>query len=297
MAARKAPRRVVPRCAVPRSVVVTGGSGGIGREIVARFLADGSRVVNLDRLPPPGRRHPRTRFVAVDLLDVPAIRAAFAEADEFFEGRAPDVLVCAAAIGQTHHLLEVQPDEVDRVMGVNVRGTLFCAQEAALRMRGAGAGRIVVVTSVAAYQAWAQEPLYNVSKGAQHALVQTLAVELAPFNVQVNAVAPGVVAAQSQGMSGNRARPEILRHYHERIPAGRFCTPAEVAEAIWTLSHATYMTGQALTLDGGLMANGLAYIGTLKDEVLARLDRTLPAPPAPLTAPGRRGGGRPGKRR
>lgn len=274
----------MPSAKLPRRVVVTGGSGGIGRDIVARFRAEGCHVVNLDRLPPPeapARARGREQFIAVDLLDVGAIRGAFAAVDEAWRGKPPDVLVCAAAIGMTHHLLEVKPEDVDRVLGVNVRGTLFCAQESALRMRraagGQGAGRIVIVTSVSAYQAWAQEPLYNVSKGAQHALMQTLAVELAPFNIQVNAVAPGVVEVNSQGMSGNRARPEVLRHYHERIPAGRFCTPAEVAEAIWTLSNATYMTGQALTLDGGLMANGLAYIGSLKDDMLARLD----GPPKP----------------
>ncbi len=270
----RAPMSSVSR---PNRVVVTGGSGGIGREIVARFVREGCNVVNLDRMPP--QEDPigaQGAFVAVDLLDVAAIRAAFARIDELFDGQAPDALVCGASVGMTQHVLEVQPEDVDRVMGINIRGSLFCAQEAALRMRVAGSGRIVVITSVSAYQAWAQEPLYNISKAAQHALMQTLAIELAPFNIQVNAVAPGVVEVKSQGMSGNRARPDVLRHYHERIPAGRFCTPQEVAEAIWMLSQATYMTGQALTLDGGLMANGLAYVGTLRDDVLARLGRSLP---------------------
>ena len=208
-------------------------------------------------------------------MDVQAILAAFDATDTHFAGEAPEVLVCAAAIGMTHHLLEVQAEDVDRVLGLNVRGTLFCAQQAALRMRRAGGGRIVIVTSLCAYQAWAQEPLYCISKAAQHSLMQTLAVELAPFNIQVNAVAPGVVEVKSQGMSGNRARPEVLAHYLDRIPARRFCTPEEVAEAIWMLGQATYMTGQALTLDGGLMANGLGYIGSMRDEVLARLSSAL----------------------
>lgn len=266
----------------PRRVVVTGGSGGIGREIVRRFVDAGCEVVNLDRLPPPapppavGTGGGSSRFIGVDLLDVEAIRAAFREADAHFQGLAPDVLVCGAAIGLTQHALEVAPEDMDRVMGVNVRGTFFCVQESAFRMRRAGAGRIVVITSVSAHQAWAQEPLYNISKAAQHALVQTMAVELAPFNIQVNAVAPGVVETQGQGMSGNRARPDVLRHYHDIIPARRFCTPQEVAEATWVLAHATYMTGQALTIDGGVLANGLAYIGSLRDEVLARLASKFP---------------------
>ena len=260
----------------PVRVVITGGSGGIGREIVARFLDEGCHVVNLDRLAPAEPPMPGCDFVAVDLLDVAAIRAAFAQIDSHFDGQAPDVLVCGAAIGMTHHALEVQPEDMDRVMGINVRGTFFCAQEAAFRMRRANAGRIVVITSLCAHQAWAQEPLYNISKAAQHGMVQTLAVELAPFNIQVNAVAPGVVEVKSQGMSGNRARPEILQHYHDIIPARRFCTPQEVAEAIWMLGKVTYMTGQAITIDGGVMANGLAYIGSLRDDVLARLESKFP---------------------
>lgn len=260
----------------PRRVVVTGGSGGIGREIVARFLDEGCQVVNLDRLPPAEPSAPDCEFIAVDLLDVAAIRTAFVTADGLFGGQAPDMLVCGAAIGMTHHALEVQPEDMDRVMGINVRGTFFCAQEASFRMRRAKAGRIVIITSLCAYQAWAQEPLYNISKAAQHGMVQTLAVELAPFNIQVNSVAPGVVEVTSQGMSGNRARPEVLQHYHDIIPARRFCTPQEVAEAVWMLGQATYMTGQAITLDGGVMANGLAYIGSLRDDVLARLESKFP---------------------
>lgn len=259
-----------------KRVVITGGSGGIGREVVARFLDEGCHVINLDRLAPVEPPAQGRDFIAVDLLDVAAIRAAFLQADGLFGGQTPDVLVCAAAIGMTHHVLEVQPEDVDRVMGINIRGTLFCAQEAAFRMRRACSGRIVIITSISAYQAWAQEPLYCISKAAQHGMVQALAIELAPFNIQVNAVAPGVVEAKSQGMSGNRARPEVLQHYHDIIPARRFCTPQEVAEAIWMLGQATYMTGQAITIDGGLMANGLAYIGSLRDDVLARLEAKFP---------------------
>lgn len=262
-----------------KRVVVTGGSGGIGREIVARFLAEGCQVANVDRHPPADTDVNGAAFVLVDLLDVAAIRAAFLNIDALFAGKAPDVLVCAAAIGMTHHMLEVQPEDVDRVMGINVRGTLFCAQEAALRMRRAHAGRIVIITSVSAYQAWAQEPLYCISKAAQHGLMQSLAVELAPFNIQVNAIAPGIVEVKSRGMSGNRARPEILQHYLDIIPVRRFCAPQEVAEAAWVLGQATYMTGQAITIDGGAMANGLSYIGSLRDDVLARLDERFPTSP------------------
>lgn len=248
----------------PQRVIVTGGSGGIGRSIVSRFLAGESQVLNLDRVPSDrGNSESITEgFVHVDLVDAGCVRTAFEEADRFFGGQSPDVLVCAAAISMKQRFLDVEPADFDRVFGINVRGTLFACQEAARRMRAKGAGRIVIVTSISAVQGWAEEPLYCISKAAQSSMVSTLAVELAPFGILVNGIAPGVIDVSSREMSGSRARPDVLRHYYERIPLGRLGSPQEVAEAIWYLSQSTYMTGQTLYLDGGFMATGLGYIGT-----------------------------------
>lgn len=264
--------------AAGKRVVITGGSGGIGQIIVQRFLAAGANVVNLDMAPPQHtqRRRRGPHFIAVDLNDVSAIRRAFAEVDDQFEGQSPGVLVCAAAIGMTHHFLEIEARDVDSVMNINVRGTLFCCQEAALRMRAQRAGHIIVVTSISAVQGWAQEPLYCISKAAQTSIVQSLAVELAPFGVLVNGVGPGVIDVKSRGMSGNRARPEILQHYLDRIPIGRMGSPEEVAETIWYLSGVTYMTGQTIYMDGGFLVAGLGYIGSLGESVLERLKNNLP---------------------
>jgi len=267
---------------IPRRIVVTGGSGGIGRRIVARFLQEGAQVVNLDVSRPRGRSATgglagdgkraaggRLRTVVADLADPSAVTPAFDAMDDFFAGRAPDALVCAAAIAPKGHLLDVQAADIDRVMAVNVRGTLLVCQQAAKRMQAQRSGRIVVITSIAALQAWANEPLYCISKAAQMAIVQSLAVELAPFNVLVNGVGPGIIDTSGDGMSGNRARPEITRHYRERIPLDRFGTPAEVAEAVWFLTGATYLTGQTLYLDGGFMASGLGYFGSMREEIVA----------------------------
>lgn len=260
----------------PQRIIVTGGSGGIGRSILSRFMVGGSQVLNLDRVPPEPTHAELAAagFVRVDLADARGVRTAFNEADRHFGGQAPDVLVCAAAISMKQRFLDVEPADFDRVFGINVRGTLFACQEAARRMRAKGAGRIVIVTSISAVQGWAEEPLYCISKAAQSSMVSTLAVELAPFGILVNGVAPGVIDVRSREMSGSRTHPDVRRHYHERIPLGRFGSPKEVAEAIWYLSHSTYMTGQTLCLDGGFMATGLGYISSREDATSAPLGIT-----------------------
>jgi NAD(P)-dependent dehydrogenase (short-subunit alcohol dehydrogenase family) len=266
-------------------VLVTGGSGGIGHDIVKRFAADGAHVINLDRAAPRRKagHDARVDFVSVDFADASAVAPAFEQADRLWRGRAPDVLVCGAAIGMTHHLLEVKPQDIDRILAINVRGTLQCCQEAARRMHAQGAhravaGRIVVITSLAAVTAWAQEPLYGISKAAQLGLVQALAIELAPLNIVVNAVGPGIVQVKSKGMSGNRSRPEIVQHYLDAIPLRRMAEPREIADAIAYLARATYATGQTLYVDGGFLASGLAYIGSLREDVMSRLSRGGVAP-------------------
>lgn len=268
----------VPESVAGKRVVITGGSGGIGRFIVAHFARHGCQVVNLDRSAPAVESPaPKAHWVSCDLSDPDSIAAAFVSIDNYFESRAPDLIICAAAIGLTHHFLEISAHDIDRVMSINVKGTLLAAQQAARRMCAQNAkGHIVIITSVSAAQGWAQEPLYCISKAAQMSMVQSLAVELAPFGILVNGIGPGVIDADSQEMSGNRAHKEIEQHYLDRIPLRRMGSPEEVAETIAYLGSVTYMTGQTLYMDGGLLASGLNYIGPIRDEVLDRLKKAGP---------------------
>jgi NAD(P)-dependent dehydrogenase (short-subunit alcohol dehydrogenase family) len=139
-----------------------------------------------------------------------------------------------------------------------------------MRGAGRGGGHIVVVTSVAAEQAWAGETVYCATKAAQRALVQGMAVELAPFGILVNALGPGIVEHASAGMARTRDDGEVLRHDLDRTPLGRFGSPEEMAEAAWFLAHATWMTGQTVYVDGGFLAAGLAYFGGAKAALAAR---------------------------
>ena len=251
----------------PRRIVITGGSGGIGRVIASAFTSAGALVVNLDLQPGAEARNlcgDNLCTIATDLADPGSIEAAFAEADRLFAGAAPQVLVCCAAVGAANHFLDVPLPEFDRLLAVNVRGTFLACQAVARRMRTAGRGRIVVITSVAAEQAWAGETVYCATKAAQRSLVQGMAVELAPFGILVNAVGPGIVEHRSTSMARTRDDPEIHRHDLERTPLGRFNAPEEIARAVRFLATVEGMTGQTIYVDNGFLGSGLAYFGAAR---------------------------------
>ncbi|MEZ5925264.1 MAG: SDR family oxidoreductase [Hyphomicrobiaceae bacterium] len=252
---------------MPRKIVITGGSGGIGSAICRRFLASGDYVVNLDREPFSTADPEHLVTVACNLADAASIGAAFRQADTHFDKVPVDVLVCCAAVSRAAHFLDVPMADLETMLDVNVRGTFLCGQEAGRRMRARGQGHIVVVTSIAGQQAWARESVYCLTKAAQSSLVQGMAIELAPFGIMVNAVAPGIIDVESKGMAGTRDG-EVYRHEMERFPLGRFGRPEEIAEAVHHLSGVTWMAGQTIYADGGFLATGLAYFGEAKDRLL-----------------------------
>jgi 3-oxoacyl-[acyl-carrier protein] reductase len=256
--------------ASPSRVIVTGASGGIGRAIAKRFCDDGATVVNFDRADPAEAAAlcgPKLITVPVNLADESAVSNAFAEADRVFAEAAPELLVCCAAVSVAAPFLSISLADFDRLMTINVRGTFLTAQAASKRMKQAGGGRIVVITSVAAEQAWAGEAVYCMTKAAQRALVQTMAIELAPFNIMVNAVGPGIVDHASPNMARSRDQTAVLQHDLDRTPLGRFGSPLEIADAVHFLSHAGWMTGQTIYVDGGFLASGLAYFGEAKRKL------------------------------
>lgn len=256
----------------PRRVVITGASGGIGRVVAHSFTATGATVANLDLQPDDEARAlcgDGLRTIRTDLGDPSSIDAAFAAVDALFAGNAPEALVCCAAFSTANSFLDVRAAEVDRMFAVNVRGTFLACQAAARRMKAAGGGRIVVITSVAAEQAWAGEMIYCATKAAQRSLVQGMAIELAPFDILVNAVSPGIVEHRSASMARTRDDPDVHRHDLERTPIGRFNSPGEVAAAVRFLASAEGITGQTLRVDNGFLAAGLAYFGAARERLVA----------------------------
>jgi NAD(P)-dependent dehydrogenase (short-subunit alcohol dehydrogenase family) len=256
-----------------RRVVVTGGSSGIGQATAARFVAEGSRVVILDRDP---RRNEAVRVevpglagvVDADVADRASVDAAFAAVDRLIGG--VDVLIANAGISIRHRFLDITPEDWRRVMAVNLDGVFNCAQEAARRMAAGSGGAILMTASTNGIVGHPFYADYNASKAGVILLTRTMALELAPA-IRVNAICPGYVMTP---MQRSEYTPEMLAATDAKIPVGRHARPEEVAGlfAFLASDEGAYLTGIAIPFDGGELAGGLAS----RDWI-----RQGPAPGAP----------------
>lgn len=242
------------------SSLVTGGAHGIGRAISTTLAERGDTVVVCDRDGPAARSCARdlaarglsARAVELDVSDVAAVRAAVAEAD----AELPlTTLVNNAGVALLSPVLEVEPEDYDRVMDVNLRGLLFVMQAALRVMVPRGAGSVVNVSSTSAFTASTSPMgLYDASKAAVRMLTQSTAREVARSGVRVNAVAPGTVeTALTRGLSSPAGLVQLAE---DRVPMGRLGRAEEVACAVAYLSceQASYVTGTVLVVDGGWLS-------------------------------------------
>ena len=239
-----------------RVVLVTGGSRGIGRAIAVAFGRAGARVhvgyarqeraaaEAAEAVTTAGGDARTTRF---DVADAGAARAAVEQIEA--EDGALDVLVHAAGVTRDAYFAMSTPDDWDEPIRVNLGGALRVTRAAVPGMMARGRGAIVLVGSVAGERASPGQAGYAASKGGLLALTRTLAAELAPRGIRVNALVPGLIAA---GMF-QRVDRRIAEERTARIPAGRLGTADEVAEAaVWLASpRASYVVGHALVVDGG----------------------------------------------
>lgn len=249
-----------------RVAVVTGGAQGIGQAVALRLAAAGARIAVLDKQPAAQTLSRLTELghaawgTEVDLSDPADVVRAYQRLDDEFGS--PYALVNAAGIFADIPFLDTDVDVWDRVMNVNARGVFLSCQQAARRMRTAGEGRIVNILSTASSQGFALESAYCASKGAVLLLTRVLAVELAPLGITVNGVGPGTVET-AMGRD-YLARQPIASHELSRTPMGRFGTPADIAETVcFLVSDATWLTGQAIYVDGGFLAAGLPLLAQM----------------------------------
>ena len=174
-----------------------------------------------------------------------------------------DVMVANAGIAQVKKLLEVSPEDLQRMLSINVGGVLWCLQAAAEAMIEQGhGGKIINAASIAGHQGFDHLGHYSASKFAVRALTQASAKELAPHQITVNAYCPGIVGTTmwdeiDEGLGGylGTGKGEALAQYSQLIALGRVQTPEDVASFVSYLASrdADYMTGQAVMIDGGIV--------------------------------------------
>lgn len=229
-------------------VIVTGGSGGIGAAIVARFTDDGARVAVLDRRAPA--EGAASAFVAVDLRDPADTRRAVDEAVAALGG--VDVLVNCAGVFQHASLLDITIDDWDRVLDINARATLVTMQAVAPVMLEAHGGSIVNIASMAAKLGGGGEGHYAASKAAVVALTRAGAQEWGCHGVTVNAVCPGYVLTE---MGADTRSESDVAAWSAKSPLGRLGIPEDVAGVTHFLASAAggYLTGQAINVTGGMV--------------------------------------------
>lgn len=240
-----------------KTAIVTGGSRGIGRAVCLALAARGAKVVvnyagnaSAAEETAAACRELGAQAVAVqaDVSREQDCEALFAAAEEAF-GRV-DILVNNAGVTKDTLILRMSEADFDRVLDTNLKGAFFCMKQAARRMMKQRSGRIINISSIVGLRGNAGQVNYAASKAGLIGMTKSLAKELAPRGVTVNAVAPGFIETDMTGVLPDAVREKLLAE----IPMKSLGHPEDVAVAVAFLAEdaAGYITGQVLCVDGGM---------------------------------------------
>ena len=264
---------------VGQVAVVTGGGNGIGRETVLRFLREGARVVVADLNPDNGARtlelaggegHGRdVRFIRTDVTEETDVEAAIELARDAF-GRLDCVFNNAGIGGAFGPVTDTEIEEWDFSMEVLVRGVFLGLKHGARVLKRQGEGGVLLSTaSVAGLGGGAGSHCYSAAKAAVANLTRSVALEMAPHRVRVNAIAPGMIMTELFHRGRSDRGEEFALGRQPWPDPGR---PADIAAtaAFLASSDAVFITGQVLVVDGGILAKGPDIFGSGADSRMLR---------------------------
>ena len=229
------------------TVVITGGSRGIGAAAVKLFASRGHKVFFLYE-----KDHTAAKSVSeesgataicCDVADRQAVLSAFSKIGP------ADILICNAGIAHVGLLQDLHEEEWDRLFDVNVKGMYNCIQATMPGFLSKQSGCIITVSSMWGQVGASCEAAYSATKGAVIALTKALAKELGPSHIRVNCIAPGVILTD---MCAD-VSAETLNDFAQETPVGRNGTPEDIAHAMEYLANADFVTGQVLPVNGGLI--------------------------------------------
>jgi NAD(P)-dependent dehydrogenase (short-subunit alcohol dehydrogenase family) len=236
--------------------IVTGGANGIGRATAELLLELGAQVIAFDREQPEGKSG--VENVTIDLSDLPSLEVAVSNVIKKYEKI--DVLVNVAGVSIPNTILELENGKYFKTLDVNLNAPVFLMKYVGKIMVTQKYGRIINLTSIHGKLSEPSSTAYDISKAGLEAATRTVALEFAEHGVLVNAVAPGFVATRMSIVDGkDELESEWFNNIYiqnKRLPIARAALPIEIAQGIaWLASKSnTYITGQTVTIDGGLSA-------------------------------------------
>ncbi len=236
-------------------VLVTGAGHGIGKAVAERFASEGAKIVVNDVAKTAEEVAQAITAVGGEALGAVADVSSRSDVERMFEtalDRFNDINVlvnCAGLVNESRHFFEGDESWWDRVLDVNLKGVYLCSDRAARLMARRNGGCIISMSSGGATRAHRGNVAYDASKGGIEAFTRAAALDLAPYGIRVNAVAPGSILTTPVPEQDQRERGKT-------IPLGRMGTPEEIAAgaAFLASDDARYVTGHTLVVDGGLLA-------------------------------------------